>query len=277
MDHVEKEFKKRQAMYNRTSENNENPVDVMIEEDMNETIEICEKLKNDSLVKLIELTTDLREESSNCKAKIDQLEKVNIEFKKVLNELSKSNEKLRELFYRNKGLLGFEGDFIEDIHATLNENETYKNINKKVSEIEIKKNLTREKYHKIQKTIKLVDNKFVELFETNQELAKKFVDNGMNDKVTCKICYTNKVNTCINPCGHLFCNMCLNNLTDNSCPLCRNNIVSKIKVYGIGDHQSNEPLPNGSLSTSENINHLLHMIARQPDNPWNQNNNNNDY
>jgi len=274
MNNIENEFEKRKTIYQRTAENKENPIDVMIDEDITETIKICETVKNDSLVKLIELTTDLREESENYKTRIKMYNDIKTDFNKVFNEFATTGQKLKSLYYKNKGILGINDDFVDNINDILEENITYKNIRKKISEIDIMKNKVQEKYTKIKKTIKLVDSKFSELFETNQDIAKKFVDNGMNDKVTCKICYTNKVNTCINPCGHLFCDMCLNNLTDNSCPLCRNNMISKIKIYGIGEHESNEPLPNGSLSTDVNINHLLHMIARQPDNNWNQNNNN---
>ena len=273
MDNIEREFKKRQAVYQKTSENKENPLDIMIDEDITETVKICETLKNDSLVKLIELTTDLREESDNYKTKIKIYDEVKRDFNKLFNELATTGQRLRNLYYKNRDFLGMNDDFADNINDILDENPTIKNIRRKVFEIDIRKNKVQEKYKKIKKTIKLVDDKFSELFETNQDIAKKFVDNGMNDKVTCKICYTNKVNTCINPCGHLFCDMCLNNLADNSCPLCRNNMIGKIKIYGIGDHESNEPLPNGSLTTDVNINHLLHMIARPPV----QNNNNNDY
>ena len=250
---IENEFKKRTAIYKRISENKENPIDVMVDEDITETIEICETVKNDSLVKLIELTSDLREEAENYKKRIKIYDNVNIEFKNIFNELAITNKKLKTLYYKNKGLLGMDEDFTENVNNIFDTN-IYNNINKNVSKIEIKKSIIKEKYNKIKKTIKLVDEKFSILFENNTEIAKKFIDNGMNDRVTCKICYTNTVNTCINTCGHLFCGKCLNNLVENECPLCRTNITSKIRIYGIGEHESSEPLPNGSLTADANIN-----------------------
>ena len=101
MDKIEREFKKREAVYQKTSENKENPLDIMIDEDITETVKICETLKNDSLVKLIELTTDLREESDNYKTRIKMYDEVKRDFNKLFNELATTGQQLRNLYYKN--------------------------------------------------------------------------------------------------------------------------------------------------------------------------------
>lgn len=45
----------------------------------------------------------------------------------------------------------------------------------------------------------------------------------------CSVCATNKINICINPCGHVFCLSCTDKM--NNCGMCRGTISSKIKVY----------------------------------------------
>jgi hypothetical protein len=45
----------------------------------------------------------------------------------------------------------------------------------------------------------------------------------------CSICCENKINTCCNPCGHLYCNNCIRE--SNSCYICRKNIITTIKIY----------------------------------------------
>lgn len=45
----------------------------------------------------------------------------------------------------------------------------------------------------------------------------------------CGVCITNKINICMNPCGHTFCNSCADKM--NNCGMCRANISSKIKLF----------------------------------------------
>lgn len=63
---------------------------------------------------------------------------------------------------------------------------------------------------------------------------KKFIRNGMSQekeqmKNICSICVTNKVDICINPCGHTFCQSCTNKM--NRCSMCRGQITTKIKLF----------------------------------------------
>ena len=48
-----------------------------------------------------------------------------------------------------------------------------------------------------------------------------------NDNI-CSICCENKINTCCNPCGHLYCDKCIRE--SNSCYICRKNIITTIKI-----------------------------------------------
>ena len=124
----------------------------MVDEDITETIKICENVKNDSLVKLIELTSDLREESENYKTRIKMYDDVKRDFNKIFNELATTGQKLRTLYYKNRDFLRMNDDFADNINDILDENPIIKNIRKKVLEID----LIRIKFKKnIQKLRKL--------------------------------------------------------------------------------------------------------------------------
>lgn len=77
----------------------------------------------------------------------------------------------------------------------------------------------------------------------------------------CTICYVNTINTCLNPCGHLFCDECVdkhysiattlsistpaNNLL-YKCPTCRRIIKSKIKMFFQNDTNNVEAFSDPS-------------------------------
>lgn len=55
-------------------------------------------------------------------------------------------------------------------------------------------------------------------------------DNTKNYKNICTICLSNKINTCLNTCGHTFCSSCTEKM-NNKCAICRKKIESKIKIF----------------------------------------------
>lgn len=46
----------------------------------------------------------------------------------------------------------------------------------------------------------------------------------------CTICLSNKINICLNSCGHTFCSSCVDKMNDK-CGMCRSSIISKIKMF----------------------------------------------
>lgn len=55
-------------------------------------------------------------------------------------------------------------------------------------------------------------------------------DSKKNYKNICTICLSNKINVCLNACGHTFCSSCTD-MMNNKCGLCRSTILSKIKIF----------------------------------------------
>ena len=110
------------------------------------------------------------------------------------------------------------------------EKELIKSIkNKKLKEIELLNysinNLS------IQNTIldKMISEKHSMLESTKRE----FIDNlnrNVNPELLCQICFDNRINLILTPCGHTFCDKCF---TDdmNICFNCRNTVQSIFKMY----------------------------------------------
>ena len=62
-------------------------------------------------------------------------------------------------------------------------------------------------------------------------------NNDADDKDTCKICFTEKINAVILPCGHFaLCIDCAKNLLrrnprNTKCPICRNAVTNITQIY----------------------------------------------
>ena len=66
-----------------------------------------------------------------------------------------------------------------------------------------------------------------------ESTKKDFIENlnrNINPNLLCQICFENRINLVLTPCGHTFCNDCL---TDNinQCFNCRKTIDSRFKIY----------------------------------------------
>ena len=74
----------------------------------------------------------------------------------------------------------------------------------------------------------------------------------------CNVCFANKINICINPCGHTFCSSCIEKM-GLKCGMCRGKIAAKIKMYiENDDNNSNEnPEPNDEISPANVNNDLI--------------------
>jgi len=82
----------------------------------------------------------------------------------------------------------------------------------------------------------------------DESVAKK-----MTDDYLCQICFTNKITTCLTPCGHTFCVKCSEKMTD--CANCRSRIKKKIKMFiDHGKEETAEIKTIQEINASENNN-----------------------
>lgn len=126
------------------------------------------------------------------------------------------------------------------------ENKVHSNIlklqNKAKSKMDELSNKINLKKSKIDNFKKLIFN------SVDETVAKK-----MTDDYLCQICFTNKITTCLTPCGHTFCIKCSEKMID--CANCRSRVEKKIKMFI--DHKNDEIVEIKSIqeiNSSENNN-----------------------
>ena len=166
---------------------------------------------------------------------------------------------------------------IEKFNDFVNQAEQiYDNLSKKIQITDIKNKLIissnillqNENKINIEEFQKNIDEKIFELHNnlTNNRCKisdfKKLVLKCIgDDKISynmCNICVKNKINICINPCGHTFCSSCIQKM-HSKCGMCRSKIDSTIKIYidndddddnnanHIEDTNSNEGIASANL------------------------------
>lgn len=149
-------------------------------------------------------------------------------------------------------------DYLENINTLkkfLDEtNNIYSNLLLKSNKIELSdKSIFPQNIYSFEKEnfIKLLKNDVDIKIENLKEEFSKNINNVVRFKNLllkatpeqkkiniCIVCSTNKINVCINPCGHTFCKSCTDKMK-NICGMCRGNITSKIKLY-LEDNDDND-------------------------------------
>ena len=159
-------------------ETNETHVFDMIDQAKNKINFVQQKNKE-----LEKIHQEYEEMKQNCEQIIDQvtnISKIYYELS-VKNEIAKTRRKLevkREIFD-----LSFIHELKEEIHSLI---------------LDIDQNI--------------IDNSTK--MRNYKDLVKKCLSDEDKKEETlninmCTICYTNKINTCLNPCGHTFCDICI--------------------------------------------------------------------
>ena len=157
---------------------------------------------------------------NNLTKKIEENEKKN---KELINKIREKNKKLNEIETRYEIQSKYHS--AELLSQINNFDKIKNNLTKKIEENE-KKN--KELINKIrEKNIELINIK--EKYE-NQSNINSILDNDEEFKKLCIICYENKINYTIIPCGHTFsCEKCIVKI--NKCSICRIGILNKHKIF----------------------------------------------
>jgi hypothetical protein len=170
----------------------------------------------------------------NIKIKITELDKIISEYegyKKDCKELIDGISKLSDIYYK----LSTKTQNI-DIPIKLNIRQDFIDFKFMTDIITFEKNIDisiEVKREKNKNNIKKFRNfkKLVRKCCTNED--KQFKNN------MCSVCVTNKINTCLNPCGHTFCLICVDKM-NNKCGMCRGNFTSKIKMFIVDDDDESD-------------------------------------
>lgn len=204
---------------------------------------ISEEYKND----IISNECDFNMENNN-QLEIYTQENVLNYFAKAKNEMDKIKQFNNHIFDSIKEYETFKTETEEfmklinkanEIYYTLSKKSQNKNIKNKLTisenillSIENKSNIENFLFD-IEQNIYELNNKFInsnaKLAELKNLLIKCISDEKINYNM-CNVCLTNKINICINPCGHTFCSDCVDKM-NFKCGMCRCNIGTKIKIY----------------------------------------------
>lgn len=171
---------------------------------------------------IISIIEKAKNEMKTCKLNIDNINFAMQKYEKIIEDIINFKQATIDLskIYNRLSIMSGGPDIVNKLHVIKDFGLDYTNeviLNAYKEEIEfkidsLKKQFT-ENADKISRFKKLI------LKATPEEKVKN----------TCSICATNKINTCINPCGHVFCNTCTDKM--RNCGMCRGPINTKIKLY----------------------------------------------
>lgn len=82
---------------------------------------------------------------------------------------------------------------------------------------------------KLEELLKIKNN-MGSYLKSNEDKYKDDIKKQINPDFLCNICYENRCNLVLNPCGHLFCDKCFTN-NEKLCFICRKPPTSCIKIF----------------------------------------------
>lgn len=116
----------------------------------------------------------------------------------------------------------------EKIYGVM-KNKHIKEINNLNFAIEsLKSNYSIEK-KKLDELLKIKNNLNLFLKENESNYISN-IKKEINPDLLCNICYENRMNLVLNPCGHIFCDKCFKE-TNKTCYICRKFVTNSIKVF----------------------------------------------
>jgi hypothetical protein len=199
----------------------------------------------------------------------------NIEEKIILNEenitdiICKANNYMKKINKQttefNEIISEYEG-YKKDCRTLLDGisklSDMYYDLSKKTQNIELKEKLDVKEHFidvnfitnisNFEKDIDIsINDKLEKIINNNKKLYtfKMFVKECLTNedkqikKNICSVCFSNKINTCLNPCGHTFCLKCVDKMK-KKCAICRSNFNSAIKMFILDDDNDDENKTN---------------------------------
>lgn len=210
----------------------------------------------------------------NNKLKIEELHDEFLTFKETdvfdffskakneMNKIKKNNDDISEVI---KEYESFKTDINKFNDLVKEANNIYDNLSTKTQISDIKHKLIisqnillkNENKTNIRDFETSIDEKIIDLNNrlTNnnnrlsnfKKLVMKCMGNEKIDYNMCNVCVTNKINICINPCGHTFCSVCVEKM-NSKCGMCRGKIDAKIKMYIENDDKDDDEIVSANIN-----------------------------
>lgn len=219
---------------------------------------------NESYNKMAENSLTNKEHSYEYLSKPDDpnleniIMKMNMEYKYAISEINVLQEELSRLkSYEKKYNKILE--CLRECNSLQNEfisDPKIRELNNEINDINIVKFDSSENLDFLNK---LMTNINYKISENEQKMSKllstvssfrKFLlrTSEINaNKLTCTICYSNKISHCLNPCGHTFCKSCIDRM-GRSCSSCRTGFQSQIKMFITENENEEDDLLSNNTS-----------------------------
>ena len=75
-----------------------------------------------------------------------------------------------------------------------------------------------------------IKNNLLSYIKSNEDYYKNEIKKEINPDYLCNICYENRCNLVLNPCGHIFCDKCYSS-KEKFCFICRKAPTNCIKIF----------------------------------------------
>ena len=203
-----------------------------------------------------------------------QMEKIKKFMKYYNDDISKIDEVLKSIENNIKKIDEINKSISDDIYNKIKDTNIIKNKN-----IFIKDIIDKQQLLDIQRDVKayisdkerdmnVLKNKHLTVVQNLTKLLdsdklspiKKMFDG------TCPICYDKKIDSCISPCGHMFCGDCLRRVYN--CPMCRGYIDKKVKLnYTAVPSEQQENSEESIMGIDESMTYLAGSATIDLDTP----------
>jgi hypothetical protein len=226
-------FNKLNEEYNKQAQKefDKQNVDVDNEDDTNTISEDILNFDEDQCFNMIKKAKEdiktIKEINKNLNNKIDEY----VKCKKDCDTLIESIKNISEEYYKistQSQLLSVTNKIpikrqVIDTECSSNISKLNDDIKLKIEELEDLISDNNKKIYDFKKLIKIcIDD-----------------DDAKNENNVCKVCFEDKIDTCLNPCGHTFCLKCVDRMR-NKCGMCRAGIKSKIKMFMDEEYEAKE-------------------------------------
>lgn len=197
--------------------------------------ESSERNEDYKMVNLLkQMNSSITSKLENLKSHREDLEKYE-NYKTDIEKLTKAIDDVNDLFeltvIKSENFFSFD---IPKIEKKLFEKEQVETVITAINDI-----IT----NRISK-ISLLNQNIIEYKKLiNECLPKEDVETiqAISNELLCSVCLTNKINICITPCGHTFCNKCTDHMR-SSCYMCKGNVGNKIKLFLSTNGGTNDPV-----------------------------------
>jgi hypothetical protein len=214
-----KKFQKLNAEYNKMA--NQGYTQKEKDDELSDNID---REKDYQMINLLkQMNSSITEKITNIKSHRDDLEKYE-SYKTEMEKLAKAIDDINDLYedtvVKSNNFFSFD---IPKLEKKIFDKDSVDNVINAVNDV-----IT----DRISK-ISLLNQNIVEYKKLiNECLPKEDVETiqAISNELLCSVCLTNKINVCITPCGHTFCDKCTAHMK-SSCYMCKGNVANKVKLY----------------------------------------------